>query len=77
MSRRKAAIERDVQRLTDLEKQFSDLQALVELIGEQEDPELQEELANGLIGMETFLDTWRLERLLSGKHDNCPGDPEH
>ena len=70
VSRRKAAIERDIERLNDLERQYTDLQAVVELIGEQEDRELQEELVKGLTRLEDFLETWRLERLLSGKHDN-------
>ena len=48
VGRRKSTIEGNIQRLKDLERQFGDLEALVELIGEQEDNELQDELSKGL-----------------------------
>lgn len=72
VGRRKAAIERDLQRLRDLEQQYADLEALAELIGEQEDPELEAELRSGLERIEAALDAWQIERLLSGEHDNAP-----
>ena len=45
---------------------------MVELTGEQEDPDLQEELAKGIQQIEGVLEGWRLERLLSGEHDTNP-----
>ena len=72
VGRRKATIERHIQRISDLEREFADLEALTQLIGEQEDPDLQEELANGLHRVEATLEAWRLERLLSGEHDTNP-----
>ena len=72
VTRRKASIERDIQRVSDLERHYGDLQAMDDLIGEQEDPELQNELNTAIQGVETTLEQWRLERLLSGEHDQSP-----
>jgi len=72
VGRRKASIEGQIQRLESLERQYGDLEALVELIGEQEDSDLQEELSTGLRQVEATLEVWRLERLLSGQHDSHP-----
>lgn len=72
VGRRKSTIEGNFQRLKDLERQNGDLEALVELMGEQEDPELQHELSNGLRQVEETLEEWRLERLLAGQHDPNP-----
>ena len=72
VGRRKASIEGKIQRLESLERQYGDLEALVELMGEQEDSDLREELATGLHQIETKLEEWRLERLLSGQHDSNP-----
>jgi peptide chain release factor 2 len=72
VGRRKALIERDVTRVSDLEGQFGDLQAMVELVGEQEDPELQGELSQGIRDLEDTLNKIHVERLLSGEHDSNP-----
>ena len=72
VGRRKAAIEGQLQRLESLERHHGDLEALVELMGEQEDSDLQEELSIGLRQVEARLEEWRLERLLSGQHDSNP-----
>ena len=72
VGQRIASIERDLNRTTDLERQLADLQATQELVGEQEDPELQEELAKGVSQLETKLDQLRVERLLSGEYDTSP-----
>lgn len=72
VGQRKATIERDIRRLSDLERQQADLQATLELIGEQEDPELQNELAANLGQLEKLLDQLQVERLLAGEHDDCP-----
>jgi peptide chain release factor 2 len=72
VGRRKASLEGQIQRLESLERQFGDLEALVELMGEQEDSDLQEELSTGLRQVEATLEEWKLERLLSGQHDSNP-----
>ncbi len=72
VGRRQATIERDIQRVTDFERQYSDLEALVELTKEEEDAELQHELDAGLQQIEATLEAWQLERLLSGPHDHRP-----
>ena len=72
VGRRKATIERDIQLVTDFERQQSDLEALIELTGEEEDADLQNELATGLKDIEAALEAWQLERLLSGPHDDNP-----
>ncbi|RMH03934.1 MAG: peptide chain release factor 2 [Nitrospirae bacterium] len=69
VGRRKAAIERELQRIRDLERQQADLQALLELVKEQDDPELHEELTQGLTRLESSLEKLRIEQLLSGEHD--------
>lgn len=69
VGRRKAALESRLERLKNLERQYGDLEALGELIGQQEDADLVQELANGLRQVEDTLEQWRLERLLSGEHD--------
>ena len=69
VGRRKAAIERDISRLTDFERRQADLEATVELIGEEQDPDLQSELSQGIQELETLLDQLSTEQLLSGEHD--------
>ncbi len=72
VGRRKALIERDLTRVSDLEGQIGDLQAMLELVGEQEDPELQGELSQGIRELEDTLNKIHVERLLSGEHDTNP-----
>ncbi len=52
-----------------MEQQRDDLLAIVDLIGQQEDSELEAEWKQGVQAIETSLETWRLEQLLSEEHD--------
>ncbi len=70
VGRRQATIEREVQRVKDFERQYSDLEALIQLIGEEDDAELQDELDKSLRHLESVLEACQLERLLSGPHDH-------
>jgi peptide chain release factor 2 len=69
LSRKKAAIERDIKRIADLERQREDLHAMVELAAESGDDTLEAELADELAKVEQAVDRWRVELLLSGEHD--------
>lgn len=71
VGRRKAAIERDLSRIRDLDRQQADLQAMIELIGEQEDPDLEAELLASLKNLESALEHLHVEMLLSGEHDRA------
>ena len=70
VSRKKAAIERDIKRVEDLERQHGDLRALVELADEGTDHSLEQELATELQKLESAVNQWRVELLLSGEHDS-------
>ncbi len=70
VGRRKADLERQIHRLQQLEQQRDDLLAILELIGEQDDPELEAEWSQGIQAIETSLEAWRLEQLLSDEHDH-------
>lgn len=69
VSRKKAALEREVQRWTDVERHLGDLQAMAELAQESGDADLTKELATELKSFETSLDQLRVEMLLSGERD--------
>jgi len=69
VGRRKASIEREMSRITDFERQQGDLEATLELVGEEDDPDLQSELTQGIQELETVLDQLHTEQLLSGEHD--------
>ncbi len=69
VGRRKASIEREMSRITDFERQQADLEATLELVGEEDDPDLQFELTQGIQELETVLDQLHTEQLLSGDHD--------
>ena len=69
VSRKKAAIEGDIQRVANLERQQGDLRALVELADETADPSLEQELVVELGKLEAAVNQWRIELLLSGEHD--------
>lgn len=69
VGRRKASIEREMSRVTDFERQQADLEATLELVGEEDDPDLQSELTQGIQELETVLDQLHTEQLLSGEHD--------
>jgi len=69
VGRRKASIEREMSRITDFERQQADLEATLELVGEEDDPDLQSELTQGIQELKTVLDQLHTEQLLSGEHD--------
>src|SRR6476620_7402990 len=69
LSRKKAAIERDIKRIADLERQRDDLHAMAELAAESGDRTLETELADELAKVEQTVERWRVELLLSGEHD--------
>lgn len=69
VGRRQAAIERDIHRTKDFEKRQADLDAMAELIGEQDDPDLERELREGVHQLRALLDQLQLEQMLSGEHD--------
>lgn len=69
VGRRQADIERQLNRLHRLEQQRDDLLAILDLIGQQGDPELEAEWNKGIKEIEASLEAWRLEQLLSDEHD--------
>jgi peptide chain release factor 2 len=69
ISRKKAALEREVQRWSDIERRQGDLQAMAELAGETNDADLTHELATELKAFETAIGQLRIEMLLSGERD--------
>ena len=69
IGQRQAEIESLLRRLQTLEQQRDDLLAILDLIGQEGDPELEAEWAEGIQAIESSLETWRLEKLLSGEHD--------
>ncbi len=69
VGRRKATIERDISRITDFEQRQADLEATLDLIGEEDDAELETELTQGIQTLETLLEHLRTEQLLAGAHD--------
>ena len=69
ISRKKAALEREIQQWRDIESKLSDLGALLELAEESGDPSLERELATELNQFEPRLASLRVELLLSGELD--------
>lgn len=69
ISRKKAAIEREIRRITDLERRHEDLRAMVELAEESGDAALEAELNAELAHVEKAVDQLRIEWLLSGERD--------
>ena len=69
MSRKKAALERELRRWTEIERQHADLHAMVELAEESGDAGLEGELAADLERFETSVHQLRVELLLSGERD--------
>ncbi len=69
LERRKAAMERDIARVTGLTSRQADLEAALDLVGQEDDPELHAELAEGMHALETRLAHLQTEQLLSGEHD--------
>ena len=70
MGQRQAEIESQLRRLQKLEQQRDDLLAILDLIGQQGDPELEAEWKQGIQTIESSLEAWRLEKLLSDEHDH-------
>jgi peptide chain release factor 2 len=69
ISRKKAALEREIQQWRDIETKLSDLGALLELADESGDPSLEQELTTELNQFEPRLASLRVELLLSGELD--------
>ena len=69
VGRRKASLERDIQRWREIERKLDDLQAMADLAEESGDGELQQELAAELTHLDTTLRQLRVEMLLSGELD--------
>ncbi len=69
VSRRKATLERDLRQWQDIEGKLGDIEALLELARESDDPSLEEELTSELNVLEPRLASLRLELLLSGELD--------
>jgi peptide chain release factor 2 len=69
VGRRQAELESQLHRQQHLEQQRDDLLAILDLLGQQEDPELEAEWKTGIQAIESSLESWRLEKLLSGEHD--------
>jgi peptide chain release factor 2 len=69
LSRKKAAIQREINRVTETERRHADLQAMIELADESGDAALEQELAGELAQVETAITQFRLEWLLSGERD--------
>ena len=69
LSRKKAAIERRINRIHEIERRHADLQAMVELAEESADKALEQELAGELAQVESAVGQFRVELLLSGERD--------
>jgi peptide chain release factor 2 len=70
VSRKKAAIERELRRWNDIERQHGDLHAMVELAEESGDAALERELNSELGQFEASVHQLRVELLLSGERDS-------
>ncbi len=68
-SRRKAALERELNRWREIERRQNDLVAMADLAEESGDADLGQELTTELEGFETLIHQLRVELLLSGEHD--------
>jgi len=69
VSRKKAAVERELRRWSEIERQQDDLRALFELAEESQDRALEQELAAEVTRFEGALNKLRIELLLSGERD--------
>jgi peptide chain release factor 2 len=69
VSRKKAALERELKRWADVERQQEDLRALLELAEEGQDASMERELAQELPLFEASIHQLRVELLLSEEHD--------
>ncbi|MEW6543339.1 MAG: peptide chain release factor 2 [Nitrospirota bacterium] len=69
VSRKKASLEREIRRWSEIERQHGDLRAMLELAEEGQDAALEAELTAELGRFETSVHQLRVELLLSGEHD--------
>jgi peptide chain release factor 2 len=69
LNRKKAALERELQRWRDLERQYEDLRAMLELAEESGDAALGQELETEVVRFEQSAHQLRIELLLSGERD--------
>ena len=69
VTRRKATLDRELQRWQDIERRQNDLGALLELAEESRDAETEDELTREITQFEHALDQLRVELLLSGERD--------
>ena len=69
MSRRQAAVEREIKRWAEIERRQGDLEALADLVEESRDAALERELSSELTSFEAVVHQLRIELLLSGEHD--------
>src|SRR5437016_9257589 len=69
VSRKKAALERELRRWTEIERQHADLHAMVELAEESGDAGLERELTAELERVEASVHQLRIQLLLSGDVD--------
>ncbi|MGQ0810919.1 MAG: peptide chain release factor 2 [Nitrospiraceae bacterium] len=70
ISRKKAALERELSRWTDIERRQADLSAMLELADESGDADLERELATEIMRFETAVNELRIELLLAGELDS-------
>ena len=69
MTRRKAAVERELHRWADIDRRQADLRAMVELAQESGDRELERELTGEIGKVEEAVQQLHVELLLSGERD--------
>ncbi|MEC4687071.1 MAG: peptide chain release factor 2 [Nitrospirota bacterium] len=70
VSRKKASIQREIRRWNAIERRHDDLQAMVQLVEESGDVDLERELETGVKDLESSVNQLRTELLLSGEHDS-------
>ncbi len=70
LGRKKATIEREINRWREIERRHSDLCAMVELAEETGDAELERELSAELLQFEAAVNALRIELLLAGERDS-------
>ena len=73
LSRKKAAIEREIKRVADIERRYADLQAMIDLAEESEDAVLEQELAGELAQVESSVDQFpgRVAALGGARREQC------
>ena len=69
VSRKKATLEREINRWHEIERRHNDLVALLDLAEESGDPDIGKELGTELERFESLVHQLRIELLLSGEHD--------